>query len=581
MSGLPIDDAWYPVARGVDLAPRHVFHGELFGVELALWRSDGGEVNAWENRCPHRGVRLTLGANNGAQLRCQYHGWRYRSGGGQCVAIPAASQSPPPASLCARTFAVIEQGGYVWVNLRRTRGTTRADTASLTQDWANEADAASVTWPSAGDPLRGKVMRAPVDTVAQALANAAPDGSAPVHRTHRAMVLAWPEVGQIVFRLQPANAGKTIVHAALQAPVSPAPSMLRRLDDALNRLRRRVEARVPVGTIRIVSHTEAMQGLPGPALQPGRIAARVARRESVAEDIVAFELQLPDTVAFDYEAGAHIDVHTPGGVVRQYSIVDAPGERPGRVVIGVKREPASRGGSRSLHEQAAVDQTLWISPPKNHFRLNPGRGGLLVAGGIGITPLLAMARQLQRQGLPCVLHYFVRGEAHVAFADRLRAIDAHALHVGLSPEQTRQAIDALMADLDESSDVYVCGPQPLLDTVRASAAAAGVAAARVRFELFAQTLSHADDRAFRVRLAHSGAELAVPADRSLADVLREHGCAVETSCEQGVCGTCIVGVLDGDPEHRDVYLSDAEKAARQCMTPCVSRSRSACLVLDL
>jgi ferredoxin len=179
------------------------------------------------------------------------------------------------------------------------------------------------------------------------------------------------------------------------------------------------------------------------------------------------------------------------------------------------------------------------------------------------------------------LHYFARGAAHLAFAERLDRLDAVERHLGLAPAQTRLALTNLLTTLPTGHDVYICGPRALIDCALEVAESAGIDASRVHVERFANEVDTSHDKPFRVRLARSGGELTVPAGVSLAAMLHAHGAAVETSCEQGVCGTCRVGVLDGEPEHRDVYLSDTEKAAGRCMMACVSRSASALLVLDL
>ena len=251
------------------------------------------------------------------------------------------------------------------------------------------------------------------------------------------------------------------------------------------------------------------------------------------------------------------------------------------VTIAVKREPNSRGGSASMHEQVRDGAIIEISRPKNHFRLANSGGALFLAAGIGVTPLLSMAGQMAATRRPYALHYFSRSAAHVAFGERLAALqDVHS-HLGLSPEETLATIETVLAAMDPQMDVYVCGPRPFLDAIVGAAQKAGLPADRVHFELFSNTVSHQGDQPFKVRLARSGIELNVAAGQSLSQVLADHGIPIETSCEQGVCGTCMVAVLEGTPQHRDVYLSEDEKRAGHCMQACVSRSASEWLVLDL
>jgi ferredoxin-NADP reductase len=275
-----------------------------------------------------------------------------------------------------------------------------------------------------------------------------------------------------------------------------------------------------------------------------------------------------------------VDVHTPAGLVRQYSIVNAPGELS-ELVLGVKREPSSRGGSASMHDALRVGDRLTISAPRNHFGLSAATGACLIAGGIGITPLLAMAQAMAAKARSYRLHYFARSASHVAFGERLDRLDSVDRHLGLDPLEARQTLMELLKALPESHDVYICGPRALVDCAQEVARLSGIHEARVHVELFANAVDTSLDEPFRVRIASSGMEFVVPAGVSVAALLQSQGLAVETSCEQGVCGTCRVSVIEGVPEHRDVYLSDQEKAECRSMMACVSRSRSDVLVLDV
>lgn len=565
------ENSWYPVARADDLPMRHVFQGLLHGVELALWRADDGRVNAWENRCPHRSVRFSLGVNTGERLRCQYHGWQYRTGDGRCTFIPATSETTPPASLCARTFAAAEAYGYLWVNLA-------VDSASFTPPEPLPLALRSLTFDAGLDEVANELARY-VDGDDDAV-----QGSSTLIRHGNQINLSWQTGAgsrHVQFWLQPADEAKTIVHGSVTLEGMQEREALRWHNRLLTALRRHVEAASSSTrptrlesrprVIPIVSRTETS----GRAL----VTTSVAECWTTADEIAAFKLALPEGERFEFEAGAHIDVHTPAGLVRQYSLANSPLERD-HLVIGVKLEPASRGGSRSMHASLKVGDSLTVSVPKNHFSLVPGVGGVLIAGGIGITPILAMGAALQGSGRSYTLHYFTRSKAHVAFADRLGQLSGLQLYTGLAVDETRAAVDAALHEAG-GRHVYVCGPRPLIDLVRERAAANGLADADVHFELFANEVSHSDDKPFRVRLQNSGAELVVPAGVSLAEALKAHGVGVDTSCEQGVCGTCRTGVIDGEPEHRDVYLTDAEKQSRHCLMPCVSRSRSELLVLDL
>lgn len=583
------ENLWYAVARADDLPPRHIFHGQLHGVELALWRADDDRVNAWENRCPHRSVRFTLGVNTGERLRCQYHGWQYRSGDGRCAIIPASSQIAPPAGLCARPFAIEEAHGYIWVN--------------LSDDPAYTAAIPEPEFAPLAVALRSLTINASLDAVAAALPHyadydeTATAGRRTCRQSGDGIDLSWGAASgesQVRFWLQPASQTRTIVHGSANLAGMSDAQVLRLHNRWLNALRRRLESHETAGPIPTLAEpasasAPASRVIPIVPIMPFRSAAQsgktwfqatVTERWTTAEDIVAFRLALPDGAHVEFNAGAHIDVQTPAGLVRQYSLVNAPDERD-QLVIGVKREAASRGGSRSLHDSLRIGDALTVSAPKDHFKLVPGEGGVLIAGGIGITPILAMGLALHHAGLPYRLHYLARSAAHVAFEDRLGKLSGLQLHTGLTADGSREAVDEALHKAPPASHVYVCGPRPLVDLVRERAAAIGMAEAHVHAELFANEVSHDTDQPFRVRLQRSGVEFVVPVGVSLADALKARDIAIDTSCEQGVCGTCRIAVVDGEPEHRDVYLTDDEKQSRRCLMPCVSRSRSNLMVLDL
>ncbi|WP_322062861.1 Rieske 2Fe-2S domain-containing protein [Paraburkholderia sp. J63] len=568
---------WHMVGHATDVPLRHVFHTQLHGVELALWRADDGSVNAWENRCPHRSVRFTLGTNTGETLRCQYHGWQYRGGDGRCTRIPAALQGQPPASLCARTFAVAENDDGLWVNLGATAGDMGADA------FANERG-------DTGVMLRSLPFNAPLEAVAAALSayaladDEAMPASVCAHRHGDCFDIAWQSADgahSVRFWLQAASAARTIVHGNAACNAARDIDLPRFHNRLLSALRRTVERSEPETKSLRTQRIIPISMHPNPADAPKRwLNATVARRELIAQDIVAFELTAPEIASLPIEPGAHIDVQTPAGCVRQYSLVNAPGERD-RFVIGVKRESASRGGSRSLHDALEVGARILVSPPKAHFRLVAGAPAVLIAGGIGITPILAMASALQHAGVPYRLHDFVRSREHMAFASRLAELSHMQLYAGLDAARTEAAVREALQDAMAGAHVYVCGPRPLIDRVCENARAMGFADSHVHFELFANEVSHAGEQPFRVRLQRSAEEFVVPAGVSLADAVAARGVAVPTSCEQGVCGTCRVGVAQGEPDHRDVYLSGDEKARGDCLLACVSRSRSDLLVLDL
>jgi vanillate O-demethylase ferredoxin subunit len=261
-----------------------------------------------------------------------------------------------------------------------------------------------------------------------------------------------------------------------------------------------------------------------------------------------------------------------------------------RYLLGVLRDASSRGGSAAVHDLVQVGQTLQISTPKNHFPLVDGATrSLLLAGGIGITPILCMAEQLAHAGAAFELHHCTRSLERTAFVERIRqsafAAQAH-WHVDDGDASQRLDLAALLgtpqAPRHAGVHLYVCGPQGFMDAVLGAARAAGWPEAQLHQESFgAAPLGRDSDAAFEVQLASSGQVVVVPAGQSVVQALASAGVEVPTSCEQGVCGTCLTRVLAGQPEHRDHYLTPDEQAAGDQFLPCCSRSRSSRLMLDL
>lgn len=315
------------------------------------------------------------------------------------------------------------------------------------------------------------------------------------------------------------------------------------------------------------------------------IEVQVAARHNEAVDICSYELIRVDGLPLPaFTAGAHIDVHLPDGLIRQYSLCNHPEERH-RYLIGVLKDPTSRGGSRSLHELIQPGMRLRISEPRNLFPLAPeARRSLLFAGGIGITPILCMAEHLAQSGAAFELHYCARSRERAAFVERLRQspyADRVFLHFDEEPETLLDAARVLAAPNDDLH-LYVCGPGGFMQHVLDTAKVQGWQESHLHLEYFAAapTDTSADGR-FSVKLASSGQVFEVPADRSVVQVLESHGIEIPISCEQGVCGTCLTRVLEGVPEHRDMFLTEAEQACNDQFTPCCSRSKTPLLVLDL
>jgi ferredoxin-NADP reductase len=301
---------------------------------------------------------------------------------------------------------------------------------------------------------------------------------------------------------------------------------------------------------------------------------RSVRWES--DNVISLRLE-PEGGVVVWEPGAHIDVVVADGASRQYSLCGDPGDDDYR--IAVLREPEGRGGSEHLHRGVFAGDRLVVKGPRNHFVLEAAPMVTLVAGGIGITPLLPMARRLEEEGREWRLFYYGRSRATMAFIEELAGFGDRVRLIVKDEGAPLQLADAL-ADAGEGL-VYVCGPARLLAAVREV-----VAEERVRAELFiaptAPTID-ADSEVFTVELRASGLSVEVGPERSVLAAITAAGVEVTTDCEEGICGSCETHVLEGIPDHRDFVLTAQEKAANDCMMVCVSRAAAGCpkLVLDL
>ncbi len=322
----------------------------------------------------------------------------------------------------------------------------------------------------------------------------------------------------------------------------------------------------------------------------------VAQAEDLNPLIRSFTLRAPSGAPLPaFSAGAHVRVQVtlPDGRSdwRHYSLINpladvAATRAPGHYRIAVRREDTGRGGSRFMHALQA-GAALRIEPPKNDFPLaEPGTGSpgctVLVAGGIGITPLLSMAAQCKAEGREVRMVYAGRSRALMAFVPELHKLLGDSLAVHADEEQGAPLdIAALLGGCGADDRLYVCGPKPMLDAVLAEANARGWPRERVCFELFTEATAAAGDQAFEVVLSQSGQSHTVPAGQSILDCLISHGCDPLFDCKRGECGVCVVPVLEGEVEHRDYVLTAAERAAGNVIQICVSRAKGQRLVLDL
>lgn len=305
----------------------------------------------------------------------------------------------------------------------------------------------------------------------------------------------------------------------------------------------------------------------------------VLSRRAESDGVVSLELGLPsgDPVP-GWEPGAHIDLVLPDGLTRQYSLCGAV-DNGKTWRVAVLREREGRGGSRWIHDNAHEGTTLLARGPRNHFPLLDAPRYLFVAGGIGITPLLPMISQVAASGAEWELHYGGRGRASMAFLDEL---ECHGDRVTVRPEDRHGMLDlaTILARPAGDALVYCCGPAGLIDAVeeRCRTWPAG----SLHVERFTNVVTTSqDDAEFEVELRGSGVTVTVPPHLTILEAVENAGVPVLSSCTEGTCGTCETTVLEGEVDHRDVVLTDDERAANETMMICVSRARCGRLVLDL
>jgi tetrachlorobenzoquinone reductase len=316
----------------------------------------------------------------------------------------------------------------------------------------------------------------------------------------------------------------------------------------------------------------------------GLIEVRLTDIASVARDTNVYTFRRPDGGRLPaYKPGAHIDIHLPNGLMRQFSLVN-PESDPENYVVGIKLDAASRGGSRYIFEELRVGHTLKISAPRNNFPLvEDAEHVILFAGGIGITPIWCMAQQLAAQNRSWKLYYSCRSRADMAFLAALETFAPDRVHLHFDDEADGKFLDiaALVNAAPANAHFYCCGPNPMLTAFEAAAASRPRPHVHLEYftpkaEIEAKTLG-----GFWVELARSGEEYFIPEGRKILEVLYEAGVDVDYSCELGICGECITRVISGIPEHHDSVLSEEEQASNEKVMICCAGCKSERLVLDM
>ncbi|EDZ42304.1 vanillate O-demethylase oxidoreductase [Rhodobacteraceae bacterium HTCC2083] len=280
-----------------------------------------------------------------------------------------------------------------------------------------------------------------------------------------------------------------------------------------------------------------------------------------------------------WEAGAHVEFDVADGA-RAYSLIafDPVTVAPSFYQIAVQREDDGQGGSRAMHD-LQIGDPITFSAPKNNFRVKTDAPAVLLAGGIGVTPMISMAAALHAAGQQFAFHYAGRSASVMAYHAELAATWSDAFHLHCDDNDSTLDLDAVMVSLNDAH-LYVCGPRGLLNATRAKAEALGILQSRVHYELFEAAATQSNDRAFEVQI-NDGTVYTIPVGQSIIDVLEENDVDVMYDCQRGDCGICQCDVLEGTPDHRDVVLSDAEREAGDVMQICVSRAKTPRLVLDI
>lgn len=311
---------------------------------------------------------------------------------------------------------------------------------------------------------------------------------------------------------------------------------------------------------------------------------RVCRTTNLTAAIREFDLVPVDpSQAICIEAGAHIVLHLPNGTSRRYSLTNGPAETDA-YRIAVLKEENSRGASRYMHTKISEGSLIHSSGPFNHLPVDLAAGrNLLIAGGIGITPVISIARHLHVHGMQFKMHYCAKSRASAAFVEDLEGSpfrDSVTFHFSDDPAMPRLDIQALIDAQPDDTHVYFCGPERLMQAIKTGASQ--WEADRLHSENFSgSSINAGTAKQFEVVIASTGKVITVPAARSLLDVLWDHGFRIDYVCKEGICGSCLVDVLEGIPEHRDDFQTATEKERNEMIATCCSRSLSDRLVLDI
>ncbi|MBX2823666.1 MAG: PDR/VanB family oxidoreductase [Gammaproteobacteria bacterium] len=302
--------------------------------------------------------------------------------------------------------------------------------------------------------------------------------------------------------------------------------------------------------------------------------------DSAAASVKSFKLRSVDGKVPSWSAGAHVRVSIPGGGSRAYSLMRMPQLADDMIALGVLLEDPGTGGSAYMHSLSLGEQ-VELSAPVNQFELGQHPYTVLIAGGIGITPILSMCAELQASGREYRVHYAGRTQGSLAFVAEMQAICGDCLQLHFDDQPDALFLPQIVMAAGSDAHIYCCGPAGLIDAVKKEARVQGWGSERIHFELFSNDENPAENSAFEVEIHATGQVIPVAADQSIIDALEDAGLDPLYDCQRGDCGICQCDVIEGIPDHRDVILTDDEKASNRVMQICVSRAKTPRLVIDL
>lgn len=311
------------------------------------------------------------------------------------------------------------------------------------------------------------------------------------------------------------------------------------------------------------------------------IMVRVIQKQLISQRVCLLTLAREDSLPLPtWQPGAHIDVFLPDGMIRQYSLCGSL--NAASYSIAVQLEPAGKGGSRYIHDSLACGASIGISEPRNHFPLTDSDTPcVFMAAGIGITPFIPMMEQCLRHNRSFTLYYAIAHQQDNLLSDVYRDLENVHVH-NKAIEGERLNISQILQDTPQDSDIFVCGPAGFISDVLETATQTGISASRLHREYFsAAPIDHSSDGSFEIEIASTGQIVKVAKHESMLEALEDNGFFVPVSCEEGVCGTCITPLLNGEADHRDVFLTDEEKAQMNKIAVCCSRAKSLRLLIDL